>query len=242
MKTSDRPRILGAFSLRRGRDTGYAGASRQARTVTLWFAVQREPDVYTLRALSPELLPTQVTTRLDRVRFLTDYAPEPETYTREVLPRLHRRLTDLGVFPDLDPATVRARDKELKALGLACSDPDQTLALLECLRRELAKEPGDMAADQSGTIVNLAIGQRKLKMLHEALDSYFKALTLSPLDDHLHFNMARAFYELEDWENALTHALKALELNPDLSYAQKLVDSIDRRQVASRAGLSSPAS
>jgi tetratricopeptide (TPR) repeat protein len=229
------PRILGVFSLRKDSALGYAGTARQGQSVTYWFAVQCGPEKFVLHALSPSFLPTPVTVRAERAQFLADYAAEPETYTREVLPRLRTRLTELGLYPGPELATVQERGKELEALGLACDGPERALALLVGLAAELARAPEDAASAHCGTIVKMAIDQRKLNLLAEALDSYHKALILSPEDDHLHFNLARIFFELKDWQNAMAYARKALDLNPGLDYARKMVAFISRKGLAAAA-------
>ena len=230
MEFSDANRFLGVFSLRSDHGKGKGGAARQGRSVTYWFAVRQEPDRFDLHALGPNFLPTPVKVSADRQQFLADYVTEPAVYTREVLPRLRRRLTDLGLYPDPGLDEVRNGQPHLAALGLAADGPEQTLSLLESLRDVLSREPEDAVLSHCGAIVGMAIDQRKLSLLDEAMETYRKALDLSPNDDHLHFNMARTLVELGDWQNALAHARKALDLNPDLVHARKLVAYVNRKE------------
>jgi tetratricopeptide (TPR) repeat protein len=62
---------------------------------------------------------------------------------------------------------------------------------------------------------------RKANMSDEALSNYLKAITISPQDEHLHFNIARIYYDKEEWDNALDWLHKALEINPHFIDAQK---------------------
>ncbi|MCU0575569.1 MAG: tetratricopeptide repeat protein [Desulfobacterota bacterium] len=55
---------------------------------------------------------------------------------------------------------------------------------------------------------------RKANMVDEALANYKKAITISPGDEHLHFNVARLYYDRKDWVNALEWLKKALGINP----------------------------
>jgi tetratricopeptide (TPR) repeat protein len=51
-------------------------------------------------------------------------------------------------------------------------------------------------------------------MLEEALANYQKAITISPNDEHLHFNIARIYYDIKEWNDALVWLKKSLEINP----------------------------
>jgi tetratricopeptide (TPR) repeat protein len=62
---------------------------------------------------------------------------------------------------------------------------------------------------------------RKANMIDEALANYQKAITISPQDENLHFNVARIFYDKKDWDNALEWLQKSLAINPHFRDAQQ---------------------
>ena len=64
---------------------------------------------------------------------------------------------------------------------------------------------------------------RKMGLYHEALENYHRALGASSDDDHLWFNLGRAFHEdgRSDLAKKMMH--KALALNPDLVEAKKFL-------------------
>lgn len=66
------------------------------------------------------------------------------------------------------------------------------------------------------TFNRLGLLLRRAGQWQEAIAEYKKALTVAPADDVLHYNMAMAYLEGKDLENARAMALKALALNPDL--------------------------
>jgi len=61
---------------------------------------------------------------------------------------------------------------------------------------------------------------RKANMIDEAFANYQKAITISPQDEHLYFNVARIYYDKKEWDNALKWLQKALEINPHFRDAQ----------------------
>jgi tetratricopeptide (TPR) repeat protein len=63
---------------------------------------------------------------------------------------------------------------------------------------------------------------RKAKMQEEALANYQKAITISPRDEHLYFNVARLYYDKMEWDNAIEWLEKALEINPNFIETEKL--------------------
>ena len=62
---------------------------------------------------------------------------------------------------------------------------------------------------------------RKANMVDEALANYRKAITISPDDEHLHFNVARLYYDKKEWEKAQEWLKKALAINPHFIDARK---------------------
>jgi tetratricopeptide (TPR) repeat protein len=63
---------------------------------------------------------------------------------------------------------------------------------------------------------------RKAKMEEESLANYQKAITISPQDEHLYFNVARLYYDKKEWDNAIEWLDKSLEINLDFIEAKKL--------------------
>lgn len=61
---------------------------------------------------------------------------------------------------------------------------------------------------------------RKANMVDEALANYRKAITISPDDEHLHFNVARLYYDKKEWDNALAWLKKAMDINPHFNDAR----------------------
>lgn len=55
---------------------------------------------------------------------------------------------------------------------------------------------------------------RKANMVDEALANYKKAITISPEDEHLHFNVARLYYDKKKLDKAIEWLSKALKINP----------------------------
>jgi len=50
---------------------------------------------------------------------------------------------------------------------------------------------------------------------HEALDCFSKALNIAPNNSYLHFNIAKAFSEIGEHQEALKHNLNSTQLNPE---------------------------
>ena len=61
---------------------------------------------------------------------------------------------------------------------------------------------------------------RKANMIDEAMANYLKAVTISPEDEHLCFNVARIHYDKQEWDSALEWLHKALAINSHFRDAQ----------------------
>lgn len=60
----------------------------------------------------------------------------------------------------------------------------------------------------------------------EAIRHYKKALTICPDDEHLYFNIARAYLEKKDMGRAQECISHALRINPDFQKAELLLNHL----------------
>ena len=70
---------------------------------------------------------------------------------------------------------------------------------------------------------------RKGQMYDLAIDNYKKAIEIDPEDEALYFNIARAYHEMGEVEQAKKSLEKALSLKPDFNEAKLLYNAISRK-------------
>ncbi|MFV0422857.1 tetratricopeptide repeat protein [Oleidesulfovibrio sp.] len=68
---------------------------------------------------------------------------------------------------------------------------------------------------------DFGINLRKSGLPEIAILHHERALQLTPADDHIHFNIARAHYDMGDMQSALHHIEASLQLNPQLKASQR---------------------
>jgi tetratricopeptide (TPR) repeat protein len=109
----------------------------------------------------------------------------------------------------IDPESIRANF----GIGTLYLEMGDTAKAKEVFRK--LSEVDAIFEEENKHIFNeFGIELRKTNMLEEALANYQKAITISPQDEHLYFNIARIYYDMKGWNNALTWLNKALEINP----------------------------
>ncbi len=69
----------------------------------------------------------------------------------------------------------------------------------------------------------IGIVLRRMGEFDTAEKYYIKALGLCKTDEYLYFNMGRLYYDWKKWEKMREAAQKALEINPEFSEAQKMM-------------------
>jgi tetratricopeptide (TPR) repeat protein len=61
----------------------------------------------------------------------------------------------------------------------------------------------------------MGMKDREIKQFDEAISNYSKAISVSPEDENLHYNIARAYFEASKRDKAEEYLGKALKLNPE---------------------------
>ena len=109
----------------------------------------------------------------------------------------------------IDPESIRANF----GIGTLYMEMGDTAKAKDVFRK-LSEVEAIFEEDNKHIFNEFGIELRKANMLEEALANYQKAITISPKDEHLYFNIARIYYDIKEWNNALAWLKRALEINP----------------------------
>lgn len=96
--------------------------------------------------------------------------------------------------------------------------------------RQMFTEILKMEPDAVNPFNSLGVDLRKKGDLIGALHAYGRALELTPEDEHVHFNMAKAHFYYHNKNKAREHLLQALKLNPGFEQAREFAAVVDGRK------------
>lgn len=83
-----------------------------------------------------------------------------------------------------------------------------------------------LSGDMPNPFNTLGVKLRKQGDYPGALHAYFQALELTPKDEHIYFNIAKAYYYMGDLPRAGEHVAKALDLQHTFEEADKLFQRV----------------
>jgi tetratricopeptide (TPR) repeat protein len=127
----------------------------------------------------------------------------------------------------IDPESIRANF----GIGTLYMEMGDTAKAKDVFRK-LSEVEAIFEEDNKHIFNEFGIELRKANMLEEALSNYQKAVTISPQDEHLYFNVARIYYDIKEWNNALVWLKKALEINPHFRDAMSFQTLIGKEMAA----------
>jgi len=226
---SNTPKIKGIFSS--NEDIGHLTQHKK-----YWFAKEISPDTISLQPLDQDYLPTGQQIIETKADFLNAYVLEPELcyklLTQQVMQGDFYRKQGLNQqAKDQYQNVLRIDVENIRAnfgLGLtylALNQLEKGKYVFECL----VKLDESFQEEHKHVFNEFGIGLRKKMLYDEAIAYYARAAELSPGDEHIHVNMARALFEKKDVENAFGSLKNALELNPSLYEAVIFLDFLKRR-------------
>lgn len=237
-----RVRIKGVFSLEKTSKIGAGSTVRRTTQVMYWYAEEDEQGVVWVQPLNPNYVPSGPKQEVPKDEFLEQYAPEPEFYTTKVYPSLrklnqtvakadrHRRNGDTYSAEYEYSNALRVDTENIRAnfgLGLTYLDRGETEKADDIFKRLITMDAA-FEAEHKHLFNDFGINLRKNEMYRQAVEYYGKALSLSPHDENLHYNMARANFGMANMEKTLEHLQTALELNKDLKLAHKFLSYLQK--------------
>ncbi|SOB59524.1 TPR repeat-containing protein [Pseudodesulfovibrio profundus] len=215
---------------------GTGTTAKKQQSKNLWFAKQCDEDSYAIRKINPQFVPVGDETYVDRETLLSEYTPEVEIHNQQVQPAMaalnktlakgdkHREDNkplsaemEYTRALDVDETNVRA----IFGLGLVYlerNDREKGLAVFD----QLVAMEAAFDEDHKHLFNEFGIALRKNQLYEESIRYYTRASELTEDDENLFYNLARVFYEKNDWEHCFLFVEKALKLDPDHTAAISL--------------------
>ena len=238
--------FAGVFSIQKTIKIGAGTTSRRVSQSSFFYVSENENGELVMQALGPNGTPVGTKTVITREDLLRDYMPEPNMYQKTVLPKLREVQVavargekfrkrgetftaefEFGKALAVDEENVRANF----GIGLCYLSRGDTAKAGEVFKKVVDLEAA-FEQEHKHLFNEFGINLRKSKMHDQALHYYEKGLTLSPNDENLHYNAARAAFEMADHKKAAEHLAKALELNPGFAEAQTFMDHLKKKNLA----------
>ncbi len=201
-----------------------------------WFAAECGPDMVSLNRLDRHFMPTGQQCLVERETFFRDYSLEPELGYRYVTQRVLRgdwyRKQDMDVEAKIEYQMVLRIDEEnIRAnfgLGLAYLSLNQ-LDKGRYVFSRLVEMDESFEEAHKHLFNEFGIALRKKNLFDEAMRYYGRAAELSPRDENIYLNMARAMFEKGDLESAFAHLRKTFEINPEVEEAKAFLAFLRKR-------------
>lgn len=231
-------KALGIYSTEQPGAIG-VGMTRRKGTQKRYWHVWEGEDGFIVQPLNQNLVPTGDRRPVQAGEFRERFTHEPDFYV-DPQSRRARRLWDRGeevqekvVDETLDmDDPLESLEREARAeFGMAVVQLKRgNRSKAESMFRELADLKGDFERRHKHMFNDFGINLRKSRLPNIALKHYERALELSPDDDHLLHNMARAYYEQGEVDRAISLLERSLELNPGLEVSAKFLKFIKKKR------------
>jgi len=231
------PIILGVYSQKKETQIGLGETATKRETVTYWYVRQMAKDLFEVQPLNIYHVPSGVKLEVDTAEFLKNYFPEPRYYQVNTVPALTsltkriaqgEKLIAEGQLNEAENEFIKALmidDRNVKATygaGKVASeqrDYDKLNKVLNTLLHLTDAFSQEYREQFNGFGITL----RKNKHYDNALRFYSRALELNALDEHVYFNMARAYFDKGALDDCICQLNIALSIAPDFAEAKKFL-------------------
>jgi Tfp pilus assembly protein PilF len=249
MSQTSQDRISGVFSQKKVVKIGTGTTARKTEVLAYFFVQERDDGNIDVQNLTADDKPFGPKTQITREELLSNYMPElqrsmdqkpPATAAEQEVSKFvargdkfrKRGETFTAEFEyskalQLDEGNVRANF----GIGLCYIDRGENAKAQEVFER-LVHLDAAFESEHKHLFNEFGIALRKSKMNDEAMAYYLRALELSPQDENLHYNIARAAFDKSDNQTAAKHLGACLKLNPTHDEAMKFVDFLRRKKLA----------
>ncbi|WP_027720373.1 tetratricopeptide repeat protein [Maridesulfovibrio zosterae] len=237
--------LSGVFSRQKIAKVGTGTTTRRVAQIGYYFVEQTDENLFQVRPLNNNFVPTGDPEGIDREELLKDYTPEPEMYHKQVLPNMkdlqktlaradrHRKQGNTFSAEMEYTSAIKVDEYNVRGnfgVGLCLMERKETERANDIFARLISMD-APFASEHKHMFNDFGISLRKSKMIPQAVQYYSKAIELSPDDEHLRYNLARAHFEDKAYDKAREDLNVCLELNPDFEEAKKFVAYLDKNKL-----------
>lgn len=216
------------FSTAKSRNIIHGTTLRGHGHAHYWLVRQVGDATYGVRGVDGDFLPFHDEAVISTGELLADYTPEVAVFEDRLLPAVRKydyRLVGDTHGPGCERAVLRMDEGNVRGLfGLGL---EYILAGRSTRGRNLIRELIRVKASFSGKdqflFNEFGIRLRKVGFLDGAVICYRRGLKYTEDDDHLYYNLARAYYEQGQWWDCMRALAACFALNPNLPLARDLV-------------------
>ncbi len=235
--------MVGVFSSERMTRVGFGATSSKVKETIYYLVRELEDGMYETQPMNPNWLPMGIKAVITREQLLKQYMPEPELYSKNVLPKmaeLRKALAwgdkyrqqgnyfsaemEYGKALNLDEDNIRATF----GIGICYIERKDIEKAQKVFQKLMALE-ATYAPEHKHMFNEFGIALRKGQLYDQAIEYYEKAVTLAPDDENLHFNIARAAFHKNDVRKVYRHVSACLKLNPAHEKALQVKAYLDRK-------------
>lgn len=242
-------KINGVFSTQIIQKVGAGTTVRKTVKKTYWFVDEVATGEIDIQPLNANYIPSGPKRKVSKEDFLEKFSPEPEFYINTVYPKMremnmavvagekHREKgetfsaeLEFNHALTIDEENVRANF----GLGLTYLERGDDSKANDIFQR-LVKLEAAFEAEHKHLFNEFGINLRKNKMFDQSVEYYQRALGLSQVDENLHYNIARAWFEKQNYAKVKEHLDEAMRLNPAFEEGKKFLDYLARKNLLSGA-------
>lgn len=247
--------LRGVFATETTTTVGFGATKRKVKQPVYVYAEEADGGQVACRPLSSQFIPLGEPRLVGREDLLAKFIPAPHIYFDKMLPALAAleqavdsadRCREQGQFFTAEfeyKNALRLDENHIRAsfgLGLTYLERGDA-PNAHIVFRKLSRLSGVTAPEYKHLFNEFGIQLRKNGMHSQALGHYAKALRLSPDDDHLLYNIARALFEKGRFRAARGFLEKALTVRPDFPEAARFLEYLREQLSETITGSSIPA-
>jgi tetratricopeptide (TPR) repeat protein len=242
-------KINGVFSTQVIQKVGTGTTVRKTVKKTYWMVDETETGEVEIQPLNVNYVPSGPKRKVSKDEFLEKFAPEPEFYINTVYPKMremnmavvtgekHREKgenfsaeLEFNHALTIDEENVRANF----GLGLTYLERGDDSKANDIFQR-LVKLEAAFEPEHKHLFNEFGINLRKNKMYEQSVEYYQRALGLSTVDENLHYNIARAWFEKQNYAKVKEHLDEAMRLNPNFEEGKKFLEYLAKKGLLSGA-------